>query len=328
MLLEIDESIPEELMGDEARADGDVLRRAMQNIATARVEGKHVVYGSRSTLSALAECDRLDERAKATFGRIRSRVAELHSLYRKVVMRVKVVSNGRAEGELEEGPNGRNIVVDARQFTDTSFIQPCILLCEHMSDGRYYILMGRVASDALGFANVRIAPTIRHGGGGATAAQYGHIQARAKRLCICILDSDKKSEAGGIGGTARSVRRRNDPERPLCQYRLTESREVENLIPTPVISDVSNPGSGRRAAYRALRNIERSQYSDRRQYLDVKRGTKLANLFGFAEDSPEADYWKPALRDVATNGESYRVRCLNRDECEHVRIAHCRCVVV
>lgn len=148
--------------------------------------------------------------------------------------------------------------------------------------------------------NLSLSIERRGGGGSTTVNEYENIQKAKKRLCLCIVDSDKLAPNDNLGKTAKKVQNKDDPNCLTTELVILDIREIENLIPNSILSEVC---SGDRARSEALSIIEKSYISNIRKFLDIKKGTFFETILNESSDQVQ-NFWQDALSknpDISTH---------------------------
>jgi hypothetical protein len=165
----------------------------------------------------------------------------------------------------------KEIRIPAHFIQDSSFIQPTILLCEDEIDCKLYQKMAEV-NLTWKKIKIKIRYEPRGGGGNRIANVYEAIQKNLNRFCLCIGDSDRKYPSGSLGDTAKNLKKIDKEKETLCECKIIEVREIENLIPTAMFNEVSNPERIRCIDF--LEELEKSNIAEARKFIDLKEGLK------------------------------------------------------
>ena len=272
MLLELDpeiEALPIQAGGKTAEV------AALENLAIARREGKHLVVGRGTSLRSLANWGRLSDQCRATLRQAASRSTEEMGLAGELAIRVVVKSS--ASGSSVAGSEGQRVVtVPLRFFSDSRSVQPSRILGESLGDADLYITLGEYFGRESGRQGLLVALEPVGGGGSATASVYEREQRASAGFCICIVDSDRDYPCDEVGDTAREVLDRDDSAKPYCAVYIPNVRTAENLLPHRILEAI---------AYSNIRN--KSGPIPERQEI-ARRIQKLAE-----GDEPEVRLWMP-----------------------------------
>ncbi len=300
---------------DVGAVDQDQALAAFENIALGRREGKHLLFVAREVFRRLASFDRLSAGARGTYRRVLGRFPQKKSLSLSLTRHIEVVAD--SYGSLRWITQGafKTAQVPISYFYDSMLVQETVLLSENLRDTALYKRMAQVGARIQGLGSIQIRAEGIGGGGSTTADEYSRYQASQRRLCLCIVDSDIKAPSGVYQDTARMVAEVDDTNQPLCEYSTTQVRELENTIPTTVLSAVSSGDRARMEAILFLERLESSSSAEARKYLDLKHGTKLVDLLSHYEGSPEHMYWSSQLPTLVSIAQLIDQRCARTQTC-------------
>jgi hypothetical protein len=311
MFINIDKSVAANLSNAEIKA---TLLVGLENLATGRREGKHLLFSDRETLSQLATCSELSSAARQVYRKTYERAAELGG--ERNFFRFQATVMALDQGIYQE-PDGElvKIFIPISFFQDSFSIQPTFLLAENMIDAEVYKIIGSVWIAINKKLNLKIICESKPGGGSTLINVFQDIIQGSKRFCLSILDSDKRSPGSKLGDTAAPfVRLDNTPA--YAKVVIIESRELENLIPTALMSAVSERDKSRMEAINFLEILEATPHSSCRKFLDLKEGSSLKSLL--THDDPTRSFWESVLPNIK---HLYNVKpsCLVEvcKKCEH-----------
>lgn len=324
MLIELHSSLQDQLK--DGAVDREIAIDALDNLALGRKEGKHILFGDRITLEALLTCDLLHAKSKSIFRRVLENVPQIGEFARTVERRIEVVANN-IPGPTKSIEGTREVIrVPARYFADSMLVQPAVLLGEHRRDAEIFLIMARVYAVNNRLHGIPIEADLQGGGGSATANAYENLQRLQRRLCICIVDSDRPAPGAALGSTARGVMAVDDPIFPLSELQVLKYRELENLIPTRLFADVSTGDVNRMEAVSRLERLEVTAHAGLRHHLDLKDGTSLHKaILSRSPTSPEAKYWTSLLPTLVALGARLEVECQANGTCAAPE--RCRCIL-
>lgn len=234
MLVEIDQEIAA-LPADDG--DREAAIDALENLAVARREGKHLVVGKGTTLKCLAGWEGLSARSRGTFQQAASRAPEEMGLAQDLALRVLVRHSDTVPSI--SGPEGHRVIsLPLSFFSDSRSVQRSRILAESLVDANWYIALGQYFGRESGFRGISVVLEPLLGGGGSTALVYADQQ-RAAGFCICIVDADRDCPSGALGSTARAVLNADDPGKPYTDVHIPNLRTAENLIPYGVLEAIA-----------------------------------------------------------------------------------------
>jgi hypothetical protein len=318
MLFVLDKSLAENI-------DRKDVQRALRYIALGRREGKHLIFcEKRNTMKAFAKYEALGSYTRAIYQYILDRrFSYKKSYYEKLIRYVRVVAEDTVISWRNVGSQ-KEIKIPAALIDDSAFIQQTILLCENETDCKLYEKMASVYMIWASMENkhgINICYEPRGGGGDTTADQYKAIQRNRRRLCLCLSDSDQKYPNGPIGDTARKLKKIKSAG-TLCEHETIGVREIENLIPTAMFSQVSKGNRDRMLCIDFLEKLEESRSSETRQFLDLKSGLSGKDYFDLLSKNQE--YWQSFWDTIRPFRMSeIKQGCLNNQTCSSPEKCNC-----
>lgn len=313
MLFVIDDSIGGQFVRDEGPDQAVV--DALTFLAAARRQGKHLVFANRSTLFALSDTQWLGGRDRALYRHILGDLPQLRSYCENLVRYVEVHAESGSLELIDIGDSRRVIRLPVAYFQDFSIVDVPRFLCENLVDTRFYNLLTETVLAWRRLGSVVLRFEAQGGGGQTTADEYKAIRSETRRLCLCIVESDRFAPGVRLGETAAAVREvdLSDPC-PRSELLVLEFREAENLIPRRMYEEAVSGDPNRVAAALFLERLENSGHCEARFYLDMKSGLKLGELSHKNPDSPFYKYWFPIV-----DGMGYRCQatqnCKSPKEC-------------
>ena len=167
---------------------------------------------------------------KATLVRIEQRYSEWSGYARTVAFTVLVVDEG---GGGAWAPNQRKVVA-ANNFARRSASGRFRLVTEDGLDGEFVARASLQLASILGYGG-RFEYEVVRGGGSRTGATYCDHAVKG-RPTYCVVDSDARYSSDGAGATARdALRRHNRLDEALSKLHVLGVREIECLVPTPIV---------------------------------------------------------------------------------------------
>jgi hypothetical protein len=289
--------------------DDDDTVLALENLATARREGKHSVIANRETLKKIAQCSRLSEFSRNIYHKLYNQSTQFCSYLSAVTKYIEIV-NPCYEPEVLSDSDKEIIKVPPRFFNDSESVQKTLLLCENLDDAVLYETIAKVCLRWKDM-NVPIVCEPRGGGGNTISSEYINIQKLKKRFCLCIVDSDKIAPDGKLGSTALRLRK-SDPTCIKTQTFILDCREIENLIPNSILSKLC---SGDPQRLEALKILESSSV-EVRCFLDIKEGTRLKEIID--ETNPKIkEFWQSKFDLIPNLSEGIDNWCQTHWQCSN-----------
>lgn len=212
---------------------------AFRNIFTAYERGWHIVIMPAQLLDGAIESADWGDQTKSALRRIKENLPQ----YRGWAKDAEVVTH-IVKTEDDEILDGFNDVIQCSidiLSNSEALLRTRFLVENAHNDGGALDLMLQSYLRKCNYEPVTL--ELVHGGGGTTARQYeSHIRKHSPVYCLC--DSDKTSPDSRMGETAkllvkidRKADHRNETFFPIRRLRVLEFREMENLIPLPLVRE-------------------------------------------------------------------------------------------
>lgn len=302
--------------------------RCLENLALAYREGKHLVYAKPSLLRALEETVALSEAARGTFKAIRKGHMEIGALCRELPYQIVVEPRARAGVARRVVAGTTTFYVPYSWFEDSVRVQATALIGEDLDDAE---LLRQVTTGYL-FRNRRrygVLLRLRPRGGGGSSVADLLTQLAEEGICLCVVDSDKKSPEGSHGPTALAAlqARRTLESRGVVDVRVLEAQELENLLPARLVTACLRNDDDASLRQKYLRAIDIGLFSAEEsvRYLDVKKGLCGYDVWTTYDGSPRSLYQKQALglaqpghRTLPGGWCDGNAECQTRDSCQCV----------
>ena len=206
-------------------------KHCIRNIANSAIEGSHIVRGD---YEILIDCCRMFEGDDEFFMFFRSLVNNYATMTvpPDITYYVEVVKENPEEREI----NG--CIIAQRELEDfflSDSLLCCQLVCEDENDCKFYKF---VAEWYLKKENLRYTLKISEdGGGGSRTIDKVRKNLDAKRICLCIVDTDQRFPGMVINEKSRACKNLDNKK---CGYRclVINVHEVENILPINYIDDL------------------------------------------------------------------------------------------
>ena len=322
MLFVIDKSLIDALkLDNNDKAD---IVDALENIARARREGKHLIFASRNNLKVLKEYPLLSDTARRVFNKLYNQLPQMDVYRQHFIRRVEIVAEDVFE-IFSEG-NHKVIRISAKNLRDFSFVMDSVLLAENQDDIKFYKKLTQTYLHWSGLGHIKISCESRGGGGQNTVNEFKEIIDQKNRLCLCIVDSDRKFPNSNLGSTASSVQKIVDENQsPLAELFILDQRELENILPTRLLEETVNNDPNRMNGVLFLEELEKSNFSDARHYLDIKKGLKLGKVLNQPNGSLFANYWTQVANCMQNKAFNISQKCRTNHNCHDE--TGCTCIV-
>jgi hypothetical protein len=306
MLLVLDDALNNK--GDDFFASASF---AIENIAIAAREGKHILLGSRDLLQRLSTLSCISAGSAASIKKCKEQVPEYANLKKVVSDYVQIMPDG--DDMINIVNKQRIINVPLRKFTDTSLIQESVLIGENLIDCDFYKIVAEVYASNNKLGTLKICYEGRLGGGSTIVDVYQMTQEENKRPCLCIADSDKKFPSSNFGKIIKKLEKINDETKPISRYFPLLCREAENMLSCKQIELVSSMDDTRLKALQSLNNIEKYN-SEVRLFMDLKKGLKLIDIFKSSDNSCR-EYWIDFISAFFRSNGHNKSPCLKEVDC-------------
>jgi hypothetical protein len=301
----------------------DQLILLLEDLARFRQAGFHLITGSSSLLKTIANLSNLSRRSSNLYLQVRDELIQLHYVTTLLARRIEI-TDGYATKVIDHSDGRKTFQIPYRSL---KLQTPCvfnktILLCENILDSKIYARIAE-AYIAMNKLDVTLNLEKRGGGGSTIASEYHEVQQTQERLCLCVVDSDKKTPKSTIGSTAKSLRDKDDSNVLLCEVTIIEPRDIENLFPTSILREIVQDTNNKLSTIKMLETMDTcSANSDARYYLDIKKGITLGEVLTSPEQEEFHQYWKKIL---AKHGFSEKFSCSVSGNCNKPR--KCSCII-
>lgn len=192
-----------------------------------------------------------------------------------------------------------------------------MILGENLRDAALVIKMAEVYGISAGLSGVTVRFRPDGGGGSTTAVSFRQYR-DDPRLCVCVVDSDRRSAGEEVGDTASAVLCEVDDGKPWVIVLVSPCRTSENALSTSLLENALDGRSEMVAKVPNIEQLERVAPAVR-NYCDFKKGTRLSDVFSVVAAS-SGEPWRsemqalqglPGVRsDCVTRG-----RCLGQPSC-------------
>lgn len=284
--------------------------RCFNSICTSRVRGFHFVLGSRKLLTLLSKSSCFCGDTQSIFRIIYNDQTRWYHLLNDFSFSINIISDLidpfsiESEGKIK-------FCVSLSYFLDYSLDLKPNIISENLIDAKFYEAM---VKSYLCFKNVTgIALVYKNvlGGGSTTHDVINEIYSSLDGISFSILDRDNTSPYVDIGETAKKVIN-NIPDNNLARYHIMGYRELENLIPSKILSDIFKNNRAQLIKldfYKKIRTLIINGESPIK-YIDFKKGIKL-NVIDCLGSNSTKQYWNSVFNCIIDD-----ICCDKRDRCE------------
>lgn len=289
--------------------------RCMNSICTSRVRGFNFILGSRKLLSSLSKSTCFCDDTKSLFRIIYNDQTRWYNLLNNFSFVINIISD-HIEPYSNDIDNKINLCVSLSKFLDYSLDLKPHIISENLIDSRFY--EGMVKS-YLHFHNIKgVALVYKNvlGGGDTTYTVINEIYSSLDGLSFSLLDRDNTSPYVDIGATAQKVID-NIPDGNFARYHIMGYRELENLIPSTILSEIFNKNKVQSRKLDFYKKIRKLTINDESpiKYVDFKKGIKL-NIVDCLGCDQSKQYWDSVLKNILED-----TSCNEKDTCT----AHKKC---
>lgn len=155
--------------------------------------------------------------------------------------------------------------------------------------------------------------TFKNGGGSQIKTNFDTIK-NNKKICLCLVDTDKKHPNGREGTTSGSFSSIDRQFNSTAYVKVINSHEIESFIPDKIIEDVLTTRTQNAAIIDSFDMLKRLNGVDNRVriYFDHKQGLSLKKAIEL--DRLHGDFWLPIL---ATENVFSSKECLHSKICSN-----------
>lgn len=195
-------------------------------------------------------------------------------------------------------------------FSDNKRTSSMIFLSENTLDIKLYEKIGTffLKKNSIG-TSIDFSP--HNGGGSQTKDSYIDFK-KDNKLCLCIIDTDKKHPSGSEGSTALRFKHRERGLHGTTFVKVLDVHEVECLIPLKIVEDVLRNNSYPSDIIDHFDKISKvsSNIQNFRDFFDHKKGINLKEAIEI--DRKYGSFYSDAF--LPKNGFEGR-KCLSDREC-------------
>ncbi|MBN3851859.1 hypothetical protein G3N59_00575 [Paraburkholderia sp. Ac-20340] len=295
--------------------ENSVVSIALDNIANAHREGAHVIFSERNVAEHLLSIgESLGGRTKQTLRNVINRYAQLAEFAETVEVKIFIGLFDNIHAVIE---NGKRFIKIPVACVTSSLLQKPYLLVENIDDAKFYGFLTTELASKLNFSG-HLSFEAYNGGGNTTGNVYEHLKNSTDRLCLCIVDSDRRFPTSKPGETANKVLAsdKTDPS-PLTESFVLPVCSVENLIPWKWLEDAYSQSEDMK---KRLKMYECHHVDDVWPFLQLKKDIRCADL----RETQKAFsvFWSDKLKcrdDVARCVAGGA--CTKRDDCSTTFLA-------
>lgn len=313
MLFYLDNSLLDSLHDETKKL---ITISAIHRLLEAWVSGFHLLSAEPELLTEMIEGGFFQGQDIVNLRMLYRRLIQKYEYLQKFKFFVKVVKPDQNMGIFSI--NGRSYIqINANDVANSRVTLPAKLLVEDENDGEFYRRIGEVYLNNI-HSEYLLMVDITPGGGANTYKSYRRLQCENEVLCLCVVDSDKSFPSDEIGGTAKNIssvhnKNVNKGIGFLCSYHFIDACEIENIIPTTYLIEMSSKNRTCNEFIEFIIFLD-EQSPESRLYLDIKKGFFIEDyLYG---NPLRTEYWKNALKNK-NNSCVFTIsgNCINHRNC-------------
>lgn len=233
MLYEIDESCMVAL-----KTKNFNIIAFLEQLALDRRKCKNIVVAKREVLYELAKTEKLSDVSRSVYKVLGNRMSERKLLLKNTKKYCRIVAMKTEKSFIVE-ENHEIILLNIEAGSLKDFTAYPLLLAENEEDIEFYKFVGQyfVKKNNLGTLNINFEG--KNGGGSTISNVLDRIISEKNRMCLCIVDSDRKYENASPGDTMqRVINVTKNTFQDYFEVLLLEMHEIENLISLSVLQKV------------------------------------------------------------------------------------------
>lgn len=299
---------------EKANWDEPLLIDAIENILKAFSERKHIVLASSNLFDKIKKNNKFSGKVRNAASVAKQYHRELTALIKHnyVNLYIQIDLAKKDSFEFDDKDEKSVFISGYSYFSDSLTTQNTSFIGEDLDDPDFYIYIGEfyIKTNAE-LSMCALSSCSAHGGGSQTYKKYKKLL-KDKRLCYCIVDSDKKHPFSSFGNTCKALfkkanfknvnfkqARKSEYSRfdQFGQVRILEVHEVECIIPIKILAKIveeKKPEAQTNTIKRLEKMIEKG--SDIRKYLDHKEGLTKQDAQDLDKD--KQNYFIPELNKL------------------------------
>lgn len=211
-----------------------------EELALNRRKCKNLLVANRKVLDLLAKSEALSLPTKNIYKMLRNRASEFKLIIENTKKYCRVVAELKDNERIifEEGHEIIQII--PTESIDKDLTDKTIMLAENTEDIVFYKTIGQYYIKKKNIGNFDIMFEERMGGGDTTNIVLQEIINKRTRMCLCIVDSDKKYKEATCGETMKKILEITSKiSHDFFDVVFLEMHEVENLVPLSILRKVS-----------------------------------------------------------------------------------------
>lgn len=283
---------------------------SLTNLLLSSKHGYHLLFSTRKIFNSILSSDEFSPFLKNVAIRDKANLVFNHAILKHINILIQVDFGSSAEPYSIEKDNKHIIRLSYRYFIEPLAIAPTALLTEHISDFRLFKIITELYMKKNNFS-LNYSFKNEQGGGSAIKALFDDLK-NVNRLCLCLLDNDKKHPSGANGTTIGAFHTSDFLLQNTIKAFDIDVHEIESLIPMDIIEEViSENNKSSIPTFDILKNII-STNPTTKYYFDHKEGFSVNRVY---ELETHGTYWVPLLSPFVKNTCFHDEHCTCKVKC-------------
>lgn len=321
MLYEIDESCVEAL-----KIKNENVIAFLDELALNRRKCKNIVVAMRNVFLEMAKMEVLSLTARSVYNKLVGKMSERKILLEKTKKFCRIVAseNKKEKMSIINEDEHEIIILNINECSKDDFTMNTLMLAENEEDIIFYKLVGKyfLKKADIGYLNINFEE--QNGGGSTISKSLSRIISDEKRMCLCIVDSDKKYKEASPGNTMKNIIDIIDEKVQVYFVEIfpLEIHEIENLIPISIMEKVIDKNNWEKQGLEFIKYLTKIDATEKspRFYFDLKEGILKSSFILENEKDDEIvkkyrkkkqyrEYWEKYIEDfgVEINNDSENV---------------------
>lgn len=202
---------------------------ALSNIMRMAYHGKHIVKIESSDFDFIKGSDLFGYEIKSIASMINENKREVGAIADEVSILIEVDFLKNEKHVSAQKKNGLDVLTISYHLFEEND-GSCHLLVENTIDFKLYNYIAKTYSKVFSNCHAEIHLEIIDGGG-SNIYEIFKTQRDTNKICLCIVDSDKKHPGGPLGGTSSQFQKKDKELNRLSLVKIIDSHEAESIIP-------------------------------------------------------------------------------------------------
>lgn len=233
MLFEIDKSCLEVLKTNDFNAIA-----FFEQLALDRRKCRNIVVAKREIFFELAKNESLSDLSRAIYNILGNRMSERKLLLKNTKRYCRIVATNSEKNIIIED-NHEIILLNILYGAKRDFTGCPIMLAENEEDIEFYKFVGKYFVKKNKIGNINIDFEEKNGGGSTISNVLERVICEKQKMCLCIVDSDRKYGEADYGDTMkRVISVTKDVAQDYFEVLLLQVHEIENIIPFSILENI------------------------------------------------------------------------------------------